>query len=114
MTDELSGLGAGAGESQTIDDVIEALLQLAQQFLTGCLRAAAAGVEVARQFPGGDSVEPLHFLLLSQLEEVVGLPLAAAARLPGAALLARRGGGGGAGALSRHPGRPPQAGVDAR
>src|SRR5438132_12809185 len=90
MTDELSGLGAGAGESQTIDDVIEALLELAQQFLTGCLRAAPAGVEVARQLPGADPIEPLHFLLLSQLEDVVGLPVAAAVSLPGAALLARR------------------------
>src|SRR5256885_10134712 len=97
MTDELSSLGASAGESQTVDDVIEALLELAQQFLTGCLRAATAGVEVARQLPGGDPVEPLHFLLLSQLEEVVGLPLAAAAHLPGAALLARRVGAAGCG-----------------
>src|SRR5256884_9234072 len=92
MTDELSSLGAGAGESQTIDDVVEALLELAQQFLTGCLRAAAAGVEVARQLPGGDPIEPLHFLLLPQLEEVVGLPLAAAARFPAAAPPARRDG----------------------
>src|SRR2546423_5763127 len=114
MTDELSSLGASAGESQTIDDVVEALLELAQQFLTGCLRAAAAGVEVARQLPGGDPVEPLHFLLLSQLEEVVGLPLAAPARLPGAALLARRGGGAGAAALSCTPGRPLGAAVHAR
>src|SRR5256885_17109481 len=92
MADELSSLGAGAGESQSVDDVVEALLELTQQFLTGCLRAAPAGVEIAHQLPGGDPVEPLHFLLLSQLEEVVGLPLAAAARLPGAAPLARRGG----------------------
>src|SRR3989442_2031989 len=101
MTDELSSLGAGAGESQTVDDVTEALLELAQQYLTGCLRAAGAGVEVARQLPGGDPIEPLHFLLLSQLEEVVRLPLAAAARLPGAALLARRVGAAGAAALAR-------------
>src|SRR3989440_12654948 len=109
MAGELSSLGAGAGESQTVDDVVEALLDLAQQFLTGCLRAAAAGVEVARQLPGGDPVEPLHFLLLSQLEEVVGLPLAAPARLPGAALLARRGGAADAAALACHPARPPSA-----
>src|SRR5256885_15861561 len=95
MTDELSSLGASAGESQTIDDVVEALLELAQQFLTGCLRAATAGVEVARQLPGGDPAQPLHFLLLSQLKEAVGLPLAAAARLPGPALLARRVGSAG-------------------
>src|SRR5437870_11270061 len=100
MTDELSSLGAGAGESQTVDDIVEALLELAQQFLTGCLRAAPAGVEIARQLPGGDPVEPLHFLLLSQLEEVVGLPLAAAARLPSAALLARRVGAADAAALA--------------
>src|SRR5438132_7697973 len=106
MTDELSGLGAGAGESQTVDDVIEALLELAQQFLTGCLRAATAGVEVARQLPGGDPVEPLHFLLLSQLEEVVGLPLAAAAHLPGAALLTRRVGAADAAALAYNLSRP--------
>src|SRR2546427_7698891 len=113
MAHELSSLGTRAGESQTVDDVVEALLELAQQFLTGGLRPATAGIEVARQLSGGDPVEPLHFLLLSQLEEVVGIPLAAAALL-GAALLARRVRTADAAALARHPAGAPQAPVDPR
>src|SRR6266566_5596904 len=113
MAHELSSLGTRAGESQTVDDVVEALLELAQQFLTGGLRPATAGIEVARQLSGGDPVEPLHFLLLSQLEEVVGLPLAAAARLPGAALLARRVGAADAAALACNLARALEAEFDA-
>ena len=86
---ELSSLGARAGEPQAVDDVVQALLELAQQLLTGCLRPAAAGVEVAGQLPGGDAVEPLNLLLLSQLKQVIGIALAAAPLLPRAALLPR-------------------------
>jgi len=112
MAHELSSLGTRAGESQTVDDVVEALLELAQQFLTGGLRPATAGIEVARQLSGGDPVEPLHFLLLSQLEEVVGIPLAAAALL-GAALLARRVRTADAAALARNLAGALQAEFDA-
>src|SRR3989441_3724045 len=102
MAYELSSLGARAGEAQAVDDVILAQFELAQQFLTRCLRPTAAGIEVARQLPGGDPVEPLHLLLLSQLEEVVGIALAAAPLLPGAALLPRRVGAADAAALARN------------
>src|SRR5437870_12420947 len=112
MAHELSSLGTRAGESQTVDDVVEARLELAQQFLTGGLRPATAGIEIARQLSGGDPVEPLHFLLLSQLKEIVGIPLAAAALL-GAALLARRVRTADAAALARNLAGPLQAEFDA-
>src|SRR2546429_4679088 len=60
------------------------------------------GIEVTRQLPGRDAVEPLHFLLLSQLEKVVGIPLATAALLPAAALLTRRVGTADTAALARN------------
>src|SRR2546426_10626238 len=112
MADELSSLGARAGEAQAVDDVIQAQFELTQQFLTRCLGPPAAGIEVARQLPGGDPVKPLHLLLFSQLEEIVGIALAAAPLLPGAALLPRRIGTADAAALARNLAGPLQAEFD--
>src|ERR1700694_5181428 len=111
MADELSSLRTSAGESQAVDDVVQALFELAQQFLAGCPAPAAAGIEVAGELPGRDAVEPLDLLLLSQLEEVVGIPLAAAA-LPGAALLPRRVGAADTAALAPSLAGPFQAEFD--
>src|SRR5438132_7928292 len=101
VADELSSLRTGAGEPQAIDDVVQALLELTQEFLAGRLRPAAAGIEIACQLPSRDAIEPLDLLLLSQLEQVVGITLASPALLSGAALLPGRIGAANTAALAR-------------
>src|ERR1700737_4760096 len=87
---ELTGLGPRAAEAQPVDDVVEALFELAQQLLPGCLRSAAAGIEIALELAGRHAAEPLDLLLLFELDQVVRVTLAGAALLSGAALLPRR------------------------
>src|SRR4030088_2265446 len=101
VADELSSLRTGAGEPQAIDDVVQALLELTEEFLARRLRPPAAGIEIARELPGRDAIEPLDLLLLSQLEQVVGITLAAPALLSGAALLPGRIGAADTAALAR-------------
>src|SRR4030081_775201 len=90
MRDELTSLRSGATEAQPVDDVVEALLELAQQLFAGRLRPAAAGIEVAAELPGRDAVEPLDLLLFSQLGQIIRVAFAAPTLLPGPALLPRR------------------------
>jgi hypothetical protein len=114
--DELSSLCTGAGESEALHDIVQASLELAHQLVTGCLGLTAAGVEVAPQLTGLNTIEPLQLLFLFELRQVVGITLAATTGLARAPLLPRRVGparlaalaGDLAGALEAelHPGAP--------
>src|SRR5207237_5101339 len=65
-------LGAGVGEAQAEDDVVEALLEELEQVLASLpLRRRAARV-VAAELRLEQSVEALHLLLLAQLHAVLG------------------------------------------
>src|SRR5712664_3477685 len=80
---QLAGLGAGVGEAQPEDDVVEALLEELEQVLAGLALGGAAAQVVAAELRLQQAVEALDLLLLAQLHAVLGelgAPLAVLAR----------------------------------
>src|ERR1041384_7682584 len=80
---ELPRLGAGVGEAEPEDHVVEALLEVLQKIFAGlALRRRAAQV-VAAELRLEQAVEALHLLLFTELHAVLGelgAPLAVLAR----------------------------------
>src|SRR5205823_12807956 len=83
VADELPGLGAGIGETEPEDDVVEPLLEELEEVLSSlALRRRAARV-VAAELRLEEAVEALYFLFLAQLHAVLGELGAALSVLPG-------------------------------
>src|SRR5437660_2324455 len=80
---QLAGLGAGVGEAEAEDDVVEPLLEIRQEILAGLALRRAAPQVVAAELRLEQAVEPLHLLLLAQLHAVLGELGAALAVLAG-------------------------------
>src|SRR6185295_16532750 len=72
VPDQLAGLGAGVGEAEAEDDVVEPLLEELEQVLAGLALGGAAAQVVAAELRLEQAVEPLHLLLLAQLHAVLG------------------------------------------
>ncbi len=109
VVDELAGLGPGGGETGAPDDVVEPLLEQAQQVLTGDATLAVGHLVVAAELALEDPVHGAQLLLLPQLEHVVALLDPAAAVLAGwirtaldraALVLAERSAGAATGAVA--------------
>src|SRR5882672_11097035 len=80
---ELARLGAGVGEAEAEDHVVEALLEELEQVLAGLALGRAAPQVVAAELRLQQAVEALHLLLLAELHAVLGelgAPLAMLAR----------------------------------
>ena len=68
--DELAGRGAGRGEAEPIDDVVEAELQERSRFSPVTPGRFSARDEVLAELPLQDAVDAADLLLLAQLEAV--------------------------------------------
>src|SRR5690606_8324391 len=88
VLDELPGLRPRLCETETVNNVVEPLLQDAQQVLTRQAGALQRLPEVAAELPLKHAIDPAHLLLLAKLARVVRGAAAAILRL--AALRARR------------------------
>src|ERR1700704_320941 len=80
---QLARLGAGIGEAEAEDHVVEALLEELKQVLAGLALGRAAPQVVAAELRLQQAVEALHLLLLAELHAVLGelgAPLAVLAR----------------------------------
>src|SRR5207248_8058199 len=81
--------GAGVGEAQPEDHVVEPLLEVLEQVLAGLALGSRAAQVVAAELALEQAVEALDFLLLAKLHAVLGelgAPLAVLARGVRAAL----------------------------
>ncbi len=83
MVDELASLGPGGGEARAPDDIVEALLEQAQQVLTRDAALAVRHLVVAAELALEDAVHGAQLLLFTQLQHVVALLDPTAAVLAG-------------------------------
>src|SRR5215203_1503550 len=81
VTDELAGLSARGGESETVDDVVKPRLEHPQQGLARDPRALRGLRVVVAELLLEQAVVAARLLLLAQLEQILGLLDAAAAVL---------------------------------
>ena len=85
MVDELTGAGTGAGESHTIDEVVEPGLKDPEEGETGDGGVLLSKDEETTELTLVDAIEVPEFLLLKELDSVFGgFPLAILAVLAGA------------------------------
>src|SRR5262249_9917782 len=69
---ELPGLGAGGGESDAVNGVVQPALEQLQQRLAGHALGAVRHREVAPELTLEDTVHATELLLLAQLDRVLG------------------------------------------
>src|SRR5207245_1946476 len=82
VADELPGLRTRGGEAEAVDDIVDPRLEHAQQVVAGDACALLRGLLVVRaELLLEQAVVPARFLLLAQLQQVLGLLDAAAAVL---------------------------------
>src|SRR6185437_15527650 len=77
----LAGLVAAGRETGTVDDVVEAALEDAQQVLAGAARLAAGLLVVAAELLLKDAVDAGALLLLAHLHQILAVLAATAAVL---------------------------------
>src|SRR5437588_4338072 len=83
MADQLAGLLARGAQTEPVDHVVEAHLEVTEQVQAGHAWLPLGRVEVVAELPLEQAVEPPRLLLGAQLEPVVGgLPAAGQAVLP--------------------------------
>src|SRR5579864_4805622 len=83
VADQLPGLGAGEREAEAMDDVVQPPLEQRRQVLPRVALAALGSGEIAAELPLEHSVVVLHFLLLAQVQPIIGQLPAARLILPG-------------------------------
>ena len=73
VVDKLSGLTAGIGEAESVDNVVQTTLDEAQQIFTGVAAGTGSLLVVGTELLLEDAIDELDLLLLGQLHGVLGL-----------------------------------------
>ena len=82
MLDELTGVVTRLGQASAVHDVVQTRLEDLQQNLTGLARLAVGLFVVPAELPLQHAVDAAGLLLLTQLQQVLGLLGTATAVLP--------------------------------
>ena len=90
VKDELTGCGAGRGDAQTVDDVVETAFEKLEQNLTGDAFCRGGFVEEVAELTLENSVGIFGFLLFAQLSAILrGFAATVGAMLSGRGLTAK-------------------------
>ena len=82
MTNNLTGLTTGSGQTHTEDHIIQTAFQQNQQICAGYAIHLLCFVIVAAELTLQNAIDKLSFLFLSQLQTIFTFLLAKTARLP--------------------------------